>query len=247
MGTSKNYSPPTATTWNPRQAINDGHISGTGHVVKETAFSFLGDYVRANGGAARMAASGGAQGSGMAGQRSALALGGFISDVAGRGLESALQNLDLEYLVEHSAEEILYGLVDRLAGPSSTIDDEDARNAQACLLEELLSGASTANDIESVLSEIVRNNQFESLLKRFFSLYLNEQFCRTHCGDVTKRLGGQEANNFFDEIKAYIREEFELRVDGRNLLNINWTGEEGKRLCQSVMEQTLQTFEECTL
>ena len=92
--------------------------------------------------------------------------------------------------------EVLLGLLDRLGGNSSTIDEADARQALSDLQEELFAEATDAEKIEAVLLDAAQN--LENLLERFFGYYIFEQFSRVSFERLVQRVGDLKATSFLN-------------------------------------------------
>ena len=187
-----------------------------------------------------MSRGGGGTIGGSAGRAVAQRLGGFINAVGQAGFREALRGEGLAHLVGRPVQDILAGLLDHLGGPSSTIDDVDARTALARLQEELLRDAQTAEDIERILRDGALN--LEAMLRDYFGLYLFEQFCRVFFERLAQKKGESRALAFLDDIKEFIKAALVNRVRGGTFGRIAWAGEEGAALCADIMETTLTVF-----
>lgn len=159
---------------NVTRAANGGSLRPT------TAGQLIQSFISHNGGARTFARGHGtAQGS-VASSRAARGiasrLGGFISDVGRVGLEAALRNANWADLIGRPVQEILAGLLDRLGGEASTIDDVDARMALSKLQDKYFADAVTEAELEKLLTSQV--DCLDTLLQDFFGFYLFEVFCR---------------------------------------------------------------------
>jgi len=96
-------------------------------------------------------------------------LGAFISDVGRVGLDKALRNAGWADLIGRPVNEILVGLLDRLGGEASTIDEVDARMALSELQDKYFGDAETAAELEQRLTDQVHS--LNDILSDFFGLY----------------------------------------------------------------------------
>ena len=239
MGTSTDYGAPSS--WGPlKSAVTRAAKGGT--ASDSTAGHLLSDFVQRNGGARAMAHGRGSGGTigGAAGRAVAQRLAGFVSNVRQTGFTEALRREGLAKLAGRPVQEILLALLDRIGGPSSTLDDVDARAALARLQEEYLAEAVDADDVEGILQSQV--SDFEDFLARYFGFYLYEQFSRVFFERLVQRVGQGNALSFLTDIEDYIRENLTNRLGSRSVDAIDWAGAEGARVCAEIMQSTLQVF-----
>ena len=183
---------------------------------------------------------GGSVGGGGAARSVARRLGGFIANVGALGLNEALQLEGLAEFIGRPVREILAVLLEHLGGPSSSIDQVDARAALARLQHELFDKAEDAQAIGELMTKEAEN--LESLLERYFGFYLYELFCRVFFERLTRLIGDDRAGAFLGEIKNYIVAALANRVGSRNVSSVDWSGLEGQRLSMDIMEDTMSVF-----
>lgn len=239
MGTSTDYTAPASWGSLKREvttAASDGGAS------PQTARRIIQRFIAANGGSARMSRGRGSGGTigGSAARAVAQRLGGFVGAVGEVGLAEALRREGLTDLVGRPVREILAALLNRLGGPASTIDDVDARTALARLQEELLKDAQTPDDIDQILKEYALD--LDVILRDYFGLYLFEQFCRVFFERLVQKKGERRALAFLDDIKEFIKATLANRMGARGIANVSWAGPEGTKLCEEIMQATLEVF-----
>ncbi len=207
------------------------------------------------GGAGGGGASGGGSSSGSGGSRSVTAggtraaqrvthgLGNFLARVGSAGIGEALRDIGLGELVGKSASEIATALLDKLAGPSSTIDDAAARAACDDLNKELLQDARTTEDVDRVFKTAMDDKGLGGILMRFFSLYIYRRFCRDFYENWCKRAGNTVANARLSTIKKFIDTNLKARCINKNITATNWKGGEGGRLVSQILGETCRVFE----
>ena len=237
MGTSTSYSAPPS--WGDFKS-EVTRAAGSGLLTPAAAGQLVQRYIRENGSSSGMAHGGGVVGNGRTAQAIAGRLGGFIADVAALGLSEALTRAGLTDFIGRPVNEILCGLLDKLGGSASTIDDVDARNALARLQEKILGNAVDETQIEAILA--MQAAQLEGLLQEFFGYYLFEQFCRVFFERLVQRVGEHKAQSFLSGIESFINSTLINRTTGRDMSRINWAGPEGQAIAVDIMETTLRVF-----
>ena len=239
MGTSTDYGAPGS--WGPlKSAVTKA--ARAGDPSASTARDLVADFVQRNGGARAMARGRGAGGTigGAAGRAVAQRLASFISSVREVGLTETLRREGLADFAGRPVQEILFALLDRIGGPSSTLDDVDARAALARLQEEYLAEAVDADDVERILQAEVSN--LDDFLARYFGFYLCEQFSRVFFERLVQRVGQPNALSFLTDIDDFILASVANRLGSRPADIIDWAGTEGMQICSAIMQATLEVF-----
>jgi hypothetical protein len=243
MGTSASYSAPPS--WGDlKSAVTVA--AGGGAVSPQKARELVSSFIQHNGGANAIARGGGGGGGGSVakgGNARATAgrLGSFLGDVSRLGLAGALEAAGWGDLAGKPVREILNGLLDRLGGESSTIDDVDARMALAELEKQYFDEAQTPEELEQLM--VAQVGQIEQLLQDFFGLYLYEVFCRVFFERLVQRVGEIRAYGVLSQIKDFIKAKLENLAAERDISKVNWKGPDGQRLTSEIMESTLRVFE----
>jgi hypothetical protein len=158
-------------------------------------------------------------------------------------LDEALREAGLADLIGKTAGEVSAGLLDTLAGPSSTLDEHAARLALAKLNDELLKDAKSYEDVDRVLSAALDRQGLTRILAGFFGHYIYERFCRDFYEAWRKKVGQSQAARSLKSIKDCIESSLRAKLTGRDVTRVNWKGREGKRLTEQVMQETLEIFE----
>lgn len=241
MGTSAAYSAPPS--WSDLKT-DVTKTAGGGTLSQDTAQGLVQSFIEHNGGTNAIARGTGSRGGTVARGRSARAvaarLGGFLSDARSVGLDQALRNAGWADLVGQPIGHVLSALLDRLGGPSSSIDDVDARMALARLRDKYFSQAQTPEELEQLLT--TQASDLESTLLEYFGFYLFEVFCRVFFERLVQRVGEARAHSYLDQIDAFISSALENRTLGQTVSGIDWSGDEGRRLTSDIMETTLSVF-----
>lgn len=241
MGTSKGYSAPTTPPWRNLKA-NVTRLANEGLLAPGSAKNILGEYIKTNGGARRIAQGGGTIGGGRVAQKVARKVGGFFSSVSSLGFAEALRQAGLGELVGKPVREIIFSLIDYLGGPSNTLDEVDARNALSRVSDELLEEATDFESMEKILEETSKEDKLSNFLIRFFGYYLYEQFCRVFYERLVARHGEPKAESFLDGILDYIRSALHLKTLDQDITKIDWAGTQGQQLADDILQTTFEVF-----
>lgn len=241
MGTSSGYEAPTTPDWRDLKA-KATRTARDGSASPSTAKSTLRDIIRTSGGARNISRGGGAIGAGRSAQNTARNLANFISSVGAVGLHQALESFGLSEFVGRSASEIIPALVDKLGGPSSTINDTDARKALSIVMDQLLKDLDTPEQVEEALNQIIEGEALESLLNQFFGYYLYEQFCRVFYERLGNRVGRSNADSYLSSIFDTIKSALELMTSDRDLSQIDWKSAEGQNITDQILQDTFEIF-----
>ena len=259
MGTSKGYKMPSGGDWEPlkREATVFAKNDGAGPVAPRT---LLRDYmkVRSVSGGSTMGSGTGGSGSGGssagpsrggrarswgAGVTTAQRLGGFISRVGEVGLVEALREAGLGHLVGRSAAEVSGALLEKLAGPASTLDQASAREALIALNDELFAETETFEDVEETLTRTMDEEGLFGILLRFFGHYVYQCFCTDFYERFVKKVGPSRAAHSLKSIRDCIEAAIKAKLAAVDIKKFNWSGKEGKRISEQVLGEIRDIFE----
>lgn len=238
MGTSKGYQAPTSPQWGNLKG-DVTRAAGGGAVTSDIARGLVGGFIQANGGAGRISSGQGIAGGGRTAQSVAERFAKFINSVSNRGLAVTLQENNLADLIGKSPSELTFGLLDMLCEDDSTLDDIDVRNATIYLIDDLLEGAISAEQIQQRLEEKLNLEGLENTLARFFGYYIYHNFCRTFHERIMTKHGEQKTKDFLNSIKWFIEEELKYKTFGKKLAEIDWKGQAGSHLVDEILNDTL--------
>jgi hypothetical protein len=241
MGTSSSYDAPKTPKWAELKAQVTSSARN-GYTSIKSAKNILNDFINTSGGAYRVSKGGGSIGLGKSAQNVATRFANFISVVGAVGFNQALETFGLSEFIGKSINEIIPSIIEKIGGPSSTINDTDARNALSRLLDEHLSALTTPDQVEKALSNIIGEDTLEKLLNQFFGYYLYEQFCRVFYERLSNRVGRSNADSYLKSIFDSIKSELGLMTSNKKLSNINWSGDEGKNLADQILQDTFEIF-----
>ena len=197
----------------------------------------VGAYVVGMGGARNAAKSA------RAGRNATRRLAGFLSNVATRGVETALDQLDLGRVVGRSAEVVLAAVEDVLAPSGATIDEAAARHAMSATLRELYDQYALADQ------DIYGLNQMDAEgVKAILHLYVTNYIYERLLNVMQKDLDGQDLNEqqlirAEHEIMSFTRETVRLELDDVDILAIDWNDRQGASIVARIYEQAYAIWE----
>lgn len=169
-------------------------------------------------------------------------LGGFATRVGQAGLATALRELGLADLIGRPAAEVTGAIVERLAGPGSTMDATLARIALNKLRQELLGAAKTFEDVERILRSTLEQVQVAGLLIQYYGHYLYERFARDFYERLDNSVGVEKARSSVESVRRTIFASLRAKLAGRNPIEVDWRGAEGRQLAERILAETLQIF-----
>ena len=170
-------------------------------------------------------------------------LGGFAARVGQAGLATAMRELGLADLIGRSAAEVTAAIVERIAGPGSTMDADLARIALNRLRQEFLGAAKTFEDVERILRSTLERVQVAGLLIQYYGHYLYLRFARDFYERLVKSVGVEQARNSVESIRRTIFASLRAKLAGQNPVEVDWRGDEGRQLAERILAETLQIFE----
>jgi len=196
-----------------------------------------GAYVTGMGGARNAARSA------RAGRRVTRRLGGFLSNVATRGVEAALDRLELGHLVGSSVEIVLAAVEDVLAPDGASIDEAAARNAMSATLKDVYQLYSLDGEdiygLNAMDAEGVR-----SALHLYVTNYIFERLLNVMQEDLESQdLSEQQLIRAEHEIKSFTRETVKLELGDVDVLTTDWNGRQGERIVSEIYEQGYAIWE----
>lgn len=199
------------------------------------------NYVHARGGSGR-AGSAAAASSGRVTAR----FGGFLAGLASAGLAGAEKALGLAPLAGRSPTEVFAEITNAIAPAGATMEDGVARRAAADALAALyerkgveeggierLATLSPADVTEGVLDSV--NNYI-------FYRWTQELGLAIERGAVS----AAEAVAVEAEMRSYIRDTVKVDLSGRDVLTIDWAGNEGQLFIEGVYQQAFRLIEAST-
>ena len=164
---------------------------------------------------------------------------GFFSSVANSGFREAFERAGLGPLEGKSVREIGYSLLNYLGGPSSTLDQVDARRALTDLMREILRDVHSPEDVEEAMEKISQGTSFANMILNFFGHYIYAQFISSFYERVTARRSGTK---IFGKIRNFIRAALKFEVRHQDVSKIDWSGDQGRQIVDNIFQKTLGVF-----
>lgn len=237
MGTSGSYTAPTSGKWPAAKRVatrfaRQGGAAGGSVTPRQVAQG----YVTALGGGA----AAGTRANG--GRASAGRLGGFLGDVAERGLREVLQERGLADLIGGDTADVLSAIVDQLAGNGRTLEEAAARAAMVAVLANEF-GEGEFEDLDSAL-QALDGDAVGRLLEQFLVEYVYRR--------MLEEIGERISNGAIDLAAAYRVEQdihdfllaaVHLDLSQGDPLTIDWEGPEGRDLLDRLMADAYSQLE----
>lgn len=245
MGTSKSYS--ASIKGQPQWGNLSGAVTsncGTGTVSQQNLGNILSRYVGVIGGSSR-AGRGSSKIGGRAGIRTAKSLGTFFGAFknADGDVRIALTQIGITDLDGKPLSEVINKLIEHCSGPSSTIDDVAAKTASQKILEELAADATSLDEFQNNLDQVLSRESLEDIMIKYFSYYIFEHLAIMFYEKLVVDKGKTECDDLFRQIKDYITERVK-NVNRTNPLDrVDWSSDDADRLIKNIQEDVLKIFE----
>lgn len=236
MGTSASFTGLTGGGWTTAKANLTRYARSGGD--REQLGRAVAAYVSAHGGASRAASST------PAGQTVMRNLGSFLSQVTTQGWAQALENEGLTHLLGQSAESVLAGLVDALAGPGSTREEAIARAAMAEVLSDLFERVlDTPEGLEAL--EDLDGEGIASILELFTAEFIYQKLLeeigeRIESGAATPEI----AERLEEQVHDFICEMVKLEISDIDIARFDWDGPDGAALRERIFADAYRMLED---
>jgi len=212
------YRPPPEWRGVKSQTARLARSGASGGAARSRARSIARNYVRTRGGAAKAA-----QGS-VAGRGAARRIGGFLSDVARRGIAEALRSARLDQFIGASIDDLLAGFADAFLPRPNTLDDAAAREAGLKAFEDLLEQYGAMDGGIDALDRLDADG-IRHAIEHFIGRYI----CNSALVLLSKRVeDGSMSVARCEEVEQTLREVImaAVRLDfrGADVVNMDWNG-----------------------
>lgn len=254
MGTSRGYDAPTEGSW-PSLKREVTRLAAPGGNTPRARWRTLAHFASASLGSQGGSGAGGANGGGggggggsarlaRTGVRVGARLGAFADLVGRRGLAEALWTFGLEDLIDRPAADVLDGLIDALVGSPETRDDALALQALEDMRRALFADAHTADDIEALLHAAMGRTEISGLIREYYGYYLYEAFVSDFYERLLRRYGEAATRQTLDSVQRTITEALTYHLGGSSPTDIDWSGPEGRHLCDQILGDVRDIFVE---
>lgn len=217
--------------WQTAKASLTRFARGTGGGGQGGAVRTAGrNYIRARGG------SRAATQSSHSGRSVAAGVGSFLSTVANRGINAALESIGLGKIVGQSIESVCSAIADAISPDGSHRDDTAARRAANDTLYRVYKKfADDTQDIKalnSVSGDDVRAAIRDTVSAYIFSRWLEELGISIEKGATS----ASSAVGLERQVKQYVRERVRFDTTGSDVLKVNWSGREGSQIIERIFD-----------
>lgn len=195
-----------------------------------------GSYVGAHGGARRAAATA------VSGRTATQRMGGFLSSVATVGIRKAFESLGLGRLVGKNAEEVLSAICDAIAPEGATLEEAIARAATSDVLAALYEKYGLEDGIEKLDS--MDKAAVEEMVVLSVEAYIFERWLQELGKSLEKHAtSADEACRLERDIRAYVKEEVKLQLDGLDVMSVDWSNPQTREVIEGIYETAYDCLE----
>jgi hypothetical protein len=233
MGTSTDFPGGKGQDWsNLRRAATDYAKDGSTKLAERV----LSRFVTALGGAAAATAASGAT------IGSTQRMADVVAALGDGGVEDALQRAGLDHLVGQSRWDVLGALVEEVAGAAAGLEETAIQSAAVRVFEELFPDQESWDEIAAVRLD---EQQVADVIERFvgecvfgrLSQMIDERLARYDPHERERRNA---------ELHEIVTQLVKLRLDDRSVLEVDWRGDEGRQLTQSIVGDVFSKLEDLT-
>lgn len=194
-------------------------------------------YISAKGGAQKAAQSV------ISGKSTARNLANFFATTAQSNISQGLNSIGLGHLIGKDVDTVFSGLIDALSGNGEDFDENIARQAIEDALTSFYEQCSEDQNFESF--KHLTPEQLKSAIENFVSGYIYKRWLQ-ELGNCIERkaVSETEAVKLEVEVKIYVRDLVNLELDSKNILSIDWNGDEGRQMVDSLYEDAYSLIEE---
>jgi len=194
-------------------------------------------YIRAKGGAQKAAQSV------ISGKSTARNLASFFATTARTDISQGLNSIGLGQLIGENIDTVFSGIIDALSGNGENFDENIARQAIEDALTSSYEQCSENQNFESL--EHLTPEQLKSAIENFVSGYIYKRWLQ-ELGNCIERkaVSEPEAIKLEVEVKIYVRDLVNLELNSRSIFSIDWNGDEGQQIIDSLYEDVYSLIEE---
>ena len=194
-------------------------------------------YISAEGGARKSAQSV------KSGKTTARKLATFFTTTARSDIFQGLNSIGLGHLVGKDVETVFSGLIDTLLDNGVNFDENIAREVMDDALASFYEQCSENKNFESI--EHLTPEQLKRAIENFVSGYIYKRWLQK-LGKCIERgaVSEDEAVKLEAEVKIYVGDLVNLELDSRDIFSIDWNGDEGEQVIDSIYEDAYSLIEE---
>ena len=196
-------------------------------------------YIKAKGGAQKAAQSV------KSGKKTALKLASFFTTTARGGISQGFDSIGLGHLVGKDIDTVFSSLVDALLDNGLNFNDDEkiARQAIEDAMIYFYKQCSEYQNYESL--EHITEEQLKRAIEDFVSGYIYKLWLQELGKCIEKNsITEIEAAKLEEEVKIYVRDLVKLELNTKKAFLIDWNGDEGKKIIDSLYENAYSLIEE---
>jgi len=194
-------------------------------------------YIRAEGGAKKAAQSV------KSGKETARRLATFFTTTARSDISQGLNSIGLGHLIGKDVDTVFSELIDALLDNGVNFDENIAREVMDDALASFYEQCSENKNFESI--EHLTPQQLKRAIENFVSGYIYKRWLQKLGKCVEKgAVSEDEAVKLEVEVKIYVGDLVNLELDSRDIFSIDWNGDEGKQVIDSIYEDAYSLIEE---
>lgn len=194
-------------------------------------------YIRAEGGAQKAAQSV------KSGKITARKLATFFTTTARSDISQGLNSIGLGHLIGKDVETVFSGLIDTLLDNGVNFDENIAREAIGDALASFYKQCSENQNFKNL--ERLTEEQLKRAIEDFVSGYIYKRWLQKLGKCIEKKdVSEIEAVKLEGEVKIYVRDLVKLELNTRSAFSIDWNGDEGKQIIDSLYEDAYSLIEE---
>lgn len=194
-------------------------------------------YISAEGGAQKAAQSV------ISGKSTARNLAKFFTTTARSDISQGLYSIGLGHLIGKDVDTVFSGLIDTLSDNGENFDENIARQAIEDAITSFYEQCSESQNFESL--EHLTEEQLKRAIEVFVSGYTYKRWLQ-ELGNCIERnaVSEIEAIKLEVEVKIYVRDLVNLELNSRSIFSIDWNGDEGRQIIDSLYEDAYSLIEE---
>lgn len=166
----------------------------------------------------------------------------FVSNISTNGFVKTLEKFGLSDCIGKSSEEVLAKIADRIAPIGSTNDEAIARDATLetldFLYEKLLEEGKELDSLESLDEQTMKDSVGEYISTYIYKKWLYEVGLAIEKNELTEK----EAVALEKEIKEFVRDETKSALREKNILTLNLSEGDGKKIIENIFELAYSTI-----
>ena len=246
MGTSSSRSGQNSRTgeqWSKAKHDTTSFANGTGASAKEALSSFASGMLDMYGRSS--VTNGGDQISGLVATVGAN-LFDFISELAEKGIDEALQDHGLSELIGKPKNEIVAGIADHFCSQTGLLDEAIVQNTVLDVLTELFEiDENQDNDPDELNDKVISDNEVIDMLELFLVHYLQHIFMSElgSCIDKMQGFTAEKARQKEAEIESVLRSYVHFRVENIDITKFSWKTMQAQKLIDDSLKFVLLDIE----